>query len=135
MAIGEALTNLAASNITELKRVVLSANWMAPAGHPGEDAGLYDAVQAVGMELCPALDICVPVGKDSMSMKSVWDDNGDNKSVTAPLSLIITAFAPVKDIRKTLTPQIKTNKGDTCLLFIDLAQGQQQPCEAVHDAP
>ena len=132
MAIGEALTNLAASHITELKRVVLSANWMAPAGHPGEDAGLYEAVQAVGLELCPALDICVPVGKDSMSMKSVWDDTdtnngkGENKSVTAPLSLIITAFAPVKDIRHTLTPQIKTNKGDTRLLFIDLAQGQQR---------
>ena len=128
MAIGEALTNLAASNITELKRVVLSANWMAPAGHPGEDAGLYAAVQTVGMELCPALDICIPVGKDSMSMKSVWDDSETNekKSVTAPLSLIITAFAPVKDIRKTLTPQIKTNKGDTRLLFIDLAQGQQR---------
>lgn len=132
MAIGEALTNLAASHITELKRVVLSANWMAPAGHPGEDAGLYDAVQAVGMELCPALDICVPVGKDSMSMKSVWDDTDKNtgenksKSVTAPLSVIITAFAPVKDIRHTLTPQIKTNKGDTRLVFIDLAQGQQR---------
>ena len=126
MAIGEALTNLAASQITELKRVVLSANWMAPAGHPGEDAGLYEAVQAVGMELCPALDICIPVGKDSMSMKSVWDDKGESKSVTAPLSLIITAFAPVKDIRKTLTPQLKTDKGDTRLLFIDLAQGQQR---------
>ena len=126
MAIGEALTNLAASNITELKRVVLSANWMAPAGHPGEDAGLYEAVQAVGMELCPALDICIPVGKDSMSMKSVWDDKGESKAVTAPLSLIITAFAPVKDIRNTLTPQLKTDKGDTRLLFIDLAQGQQR---------
>ena len=126
MAIGEALTNLAASHITELKRVVLSANWMAPAGHPGEDAGLYEAVQAVGLEICPALDICVPVGKDSMSMKSVWDDKEQSKSVTAPLSLIITAFAPVKDIRHTLTPQIKTNKGDTRLLFIDLAQGQQR---------
>ncbi len=126
MAIGEALTNLAASNITELKRVVLSANWMAPAGHPGEDAGLYEAVQAVGMELCPALDICVPVGKDSMSMKSVWDEQGENKSVTAPLSLIITAFAPVKDIRNTLTPQLKVNLADTRILFIDLAQGQQR---------
>ncbi len=126
MAIGEALTNLAASQITELKRVVLSANWMAPAGHPGEDAGLYEAVQAVGMELCPALDICVPVGKDSMSMKSVWDDGAESKSVTAPLSLIITAFAPVKDIRNTLTPQLRTDKGDTRLLFIDLAQGQQR---------
>jgi len=128
MAIGEALTNLAASNISELKRVVLSANWMAPAGHPGEDAGLYEAVQAVGVELCPALDICIPVGKDSMSMKSVWDDstNGENKSVTAPLSLIITAFAPVKDIRHTLTPQLQKNVGDTRLLFIDLAQGQQR---------
>ncbi len=126
MAIGEALTNLAASQITELKRVVLSANWMAPAGHPGEDAGLYEAVQAVGMELCPALDICVPVGKDSMSMKSVWDEGDKNKSVTAPLSLIITAFAPVKDIRNTLTPQLKTDAGDTRILFVDLAQGQQR---------
>ncbi len=126
MAIGEALTNLAASQITELKRVVLSANWMAPAGHPGEDAGLYEAVQAVGMELCPALDICVPVGKDSMSMKSVWDEGAQSKSVTAPLSLIITAFAPVKDIRKTLTPQLRTDKGDTRILFVDLAQGQQR---------
>ncbi|MBN4080506.1 phosphoribosylformylglycinamidine synthase, partial [Beggiatoa alba] len=126
MAIGEALTNLAASHITGLKRVVLSANWMAPAGHPGEDVGLYKAVQAVGLELCPALDICVPVGKDSMSMKSVWDEHGENKSVTAPLSLIITAFAPVKDIRHTLTPQLRTDKGDSRLLFIDLAQGQQR---------
>ena len=126
MAIGEALTNLAASHITALKRVVLSANWMAPAGHPGEDAGLYEAVQAVGMELCPALDVCIPVGKDSMSMKSVWDDNGKNKSVTAPLSLIITAFAPVADIRHTLTPQLQTDIADTKILFIDLAQGQQR---------
>jgi len=126
MAIGEALTNLAASHITELKRVVLSANWMAPAGHPGEDAGLYEAVQAVGMELCPALDICIPVGKDSMSMKSVWDDNGKSKAVTAPLSLIISAFAPVEDIRHTLTPQLQTSIADTKILFIDLAQGQQR---------
>ena len=120
MAVGEALTNLAAARVTDLSRVVLSANWMAPAGHPGEDAGLYEAVKAVGMELCPELEICIPVGKDSMSMKTVWDENGVDKSVTAPLSLIISAFGPVADIRKTLTPELKTDKGDSDLILIDL---------------
>ena len=123
MAVGEALTNLAAARVTELGRVVLSANWMAPAGHPGEDAGLYAAVEAVGEELCPALGICIPVGKDSMSMKTVWNENGENKSVTAPMSLIISAFAPVTDIRKTLTPELKTDQGETDLILIDLGKG------------
>ena len=123
MAVAEALTNLAAARVTELGRVVLSANWMAPAGHPGEDAGLYEAVKAVGEELCPELGICIPVGKDSMSMKTVWSENGEDKSVTSPLSLIISAFAPVADIRKTLTPELKTDLGETDLILIDLGKG------------
>ncbi len=123
MAVGEALTNLAAARVTELGRVVLSANWMAPAGHPGEDAGLYEAVKAVGEELCPELGICIPVGKDSMSMKTVWNENGEDKSVTAPLSLIISAFGPVSDIRKTLTPELKDDQGETDLILIDLGKG------------
>ncbi len=123
MAVGEALTNLAAADVTELGRVVLSANWMAAAGHPGEDAGLYDAVKAVGEELCPALGICIPVGKDSMSMKTVWEEDGEQKSVTAPLSLIVSAFAPVADIRRTLTPQLRTDRGDSDLILIDLGKG------------
>jgi phosphoribosylformylglycinamidine synthase len=126
MAVGEALTNLAAARVTELGRVVLSANWMAPAGHPGEDAGLYEAVKAVGMELCPQLGIAIPVGKDSMSMKTVWSENGEQKSVTAPLSLIISAFAPVSDIRKTLTPQLRTDQGDSDLILIDLGKGKNR---------
>ena len=125
MAIGEALTNLAAANIEDLSRVVLSANWMSPAGHDGEDAGLYAAVKAVGMEVCPELGICVPVGKDSMSMKTVWQQGKETKSVTAPLSLIISAFAPVQDIRRTRTPLLTLND-DTQLLFIDMASGQQR---------
>ncbi|MFC1750092.1 phosphoribosylformylglycinamidine synthase [Pseudomonadota bacterium] len=123
MAVGEALTNLAAARVSELGRVVLSANWMAPAGHPGEDAGLYEAVKAVGEELCPALGICIPVGKDSMSMKTVWNEKGEDKSVTAPLSLVVSAFAPVTDIRKTLTPELKIDQGETDLILIDLGKG------------
>ena len=126
LAVGEALTNLAASHITKLSDTVLSANWMAPAGHPGEDAGLYDAVKTVGLELCPALGIAIPVGKDSMSMKTVWQEDQQEKSVTAPLSLIITAFAPVDDVRLTLTPQLVTDQGDTDLLLIDLGKGQNR---------
>jgi phosphoribosylformylglycinamidine synthase len=102
MAVGEALTNLAAARINKLEDVVLSANWMAPAGHRGEDAGLFEAVKAVGMELCPALGIAIPVGKDSMSMKTVWQEGNEQKSVTAPLSLIISAFANSAIIRWTL---------------------------------
>ncbi len=115
LAVAEAVTNIAAADIGELKRVKLSANWMAPNGHPGEDAGLYEAVKTVGMDICPELGITVPVGKDSMSMKTTWQENGQNKTVTAPMSLIISAFARVEDIRKTLTPQLRTDKGETTL--------------------
>jgi phosphoribosylformylglycinamidine synthase len=126
LAVAEAITNIAASNIKSISDIVLSANWMAPAGHPGEDSGLYDAVKTVGMELCPDLKITIPVGKDSMSMKTVWQDNDESKSVTAPLSLIITAFSRVTDVRKTLTPQLRTDKGDSSLILIDLGNGQNR---------
>jgi phosphoribosylformylglycinamidine synthase len=123
MAIGEAITNIAASYIGDLGELKLSANWMAPAGHPGEDAALYDTVKTVGMELCPQLGISIPVGKDSMSMKTVWDEEGRKKTVTAPISLVVTAFAPTPDARKTLTPQLRTDLGDTRLIFIELGAG------------
>jgi phosphoribosylformylglycinamidine synthase len=126
MAVGEALTNLAAADIGDFKRINMSANWMSAAGHPGEDAGLYEAVKAVGEELCPALDITIPVGKDSMSMKTTWQDEQGDKSVTSPLSLVITAFGAVQDIRKTLTPELKTDAGATELLLVDLGQGQNR---------
>jgi len=126
MAIGEALTNIAAAQINQLSDIVFSANWMAPAGHSGEDAGLFDAVKTVGMEICPQLGITIPVGKDSMSMKSVWNDKGEDKSVTAPLSLIVSAFARVQDVRTTLTPQIKMDQGETELVLIDLGRGRNR---------
>ncbi|MBC3767266.1 phosphoribosylformylglycinamidine synthase [Neptunicella marina] len=122
MAVAEAITNIAAADIGDMKHIKLSANWMAAAGHPGEDAGLYAAVKAVGEELCPALGLTIPVGKDSMSMKTQWDD----KAVTAPLSLVITAFGRVQDVRKTATPQLRTDKGETRLLLIDLGQGKNR---------
>ncbi|MDX3774377.1 phosphoribosylformylglycinamidine synthase [Chromatiaceae bacterium AAb-1] len=123
MAVAEAITNIAATDIGELKRIKLSANWMSAAGHPGEDAGLYQAVKAIGEELCPALEVTIPVGKDSMSMKTRWQQDGQDKAVTAPMSLIITAFARVEDIRKTVTPQLRTDKGSSSLVLIDLGQG------------
>ncbi|MDH4584774.1 phosphoribosylformylglycinamidine synthase [Pseudomonas sp. BN415] len=126
MAVGETITNLAASKIEKLGDIKLSANWMAAAGHPGEDARLYDTVKAVGMELCPALGITIPVGKDSMSMKTRWQDEGADKSVTSPLSLIVTGFAPVTDVRKTLTPQLRLDKGETDLILVDLGRGQNR---------
>lgn len=126
MAVGEAITNIAAARINKISDMVLSANWMAPAGHPGEDAGLYDAVKAVGEELCPKLGIAIPVGKDSMSMKTVWDEEGETRSVTAPLSLIISAFAPVEDVRHSLTPELRTDQGDSDLILIDLGKGQNR---------
>ena len=143
MAIAESLTNIMASSIAKLSDIKLSANWMAPAGHPGEDAILYDTVKTVGMEICPQLDLTIPVGKDSMSMKTVWQDEGESKSVTAPLSLIITAFAPVTDVRKTLTPQIRTDIEDTGFLLIDLGNGKNrlggsalaQTCKQVGNVP
>ncbi|MBU8895082.1 phosphoribosylformylglycinamidine synthase [Corallococcus sp. M34] len=126
MAVGEALTNIAAARIEALSDVKLSANWMAAAGSPGEDAGLYAAVHAVGMELCPALGLAIPVGKDSMSMRTQWEEKGARKSVTSPVSLIISAFAPVLDVRQSLTPQLVDVDTDTRLLFIDVAGGQQR---------
>ncbi|NNG12808.1 MAG: phosphoribosylformylglycinamidine synthase, partial [Halobacteria archaeon] len=123
MAVGEAITNIAASHIGDLGKVCLSANWMAAAGHPGEDALLYDTVKAVGQNLCPALGIAIPVGKDSLSMKSVWIEAGQQRAVTSPLSLIISAFAPVLDVRRTLTPQLRTDEGDTDLVLVDLGKG------------
>ncbi|MFT3742349.1 MAG: phosphoribosylformylglycinamidine synthase [Gammaproteobacteria bacterium] len=122
MAVGEAITNIAAAYIGKISDIKLSANWMAAAGYPGEDAGLYQAVQAVGLELCPALGIAIPVGKDSLSMRTVWQENGEERSVTAPLSLVVSAFAPVRDIRKTLTPQLKNSKS-TQLILLDLGAG------------
>ena len=126
MAIGESITNIAAAAIDDMTELKLSANWMAPAGHPGEDAALYDTVKAVGMELCPQLGISIPVGKDSMSMKTVWEENGEKKAVTAPISLVITAFAPTPDARKTLTPQLRTDLGATKLVLIDLGAGKNR---------
>jgi len=126
MAIGESITNLVAAPISNISELKLSANWMAPAGHPGEDAALYDTVKTVGMELCPQLGISIPVGKDSMSMKTVWDEQGEKKAVTAPISLVVSAFAPVIDARKTLTPQLRTDLGDTQLIIIDLGQGRNR---------
>lgn len=125
MAVGEALTNIAAARIAKIGDIKLSANWMAAAGHHGEDAALFDTVHAVGMELCPALGIGIPVGKDSMSMKSTWTDGDENKSVTSPLSLIVTAFAPCTDTRDTLTPQLAED-ADSTLLLIDLGNGQNR---------
>ncbi len=125
MAVAESVTNIAASYIDDIGKIKLSANWMAACGADGEDAGLYEAVHAIGMELCPELGIAIPVGKDSMSMQTAWQDGGQAKRVVAPLSLIITAFAPVTDIRKSLTPQLKTDI-DSQLLLIDLGAGKNR---------
>ena len=125
MAIGEALTNLAAARIDSVRDIKLSANWMAAAGVAGEDAALFDTVKAVGLELCPALGIAIPVGKDSLSMKTVWHDESGEKTMTSPLSLIITAFAPVLDVCKTLTPQLQTIE-NSVLLLIDLGAGKNR---------
>lgn len=116
MAVGEAITNIAAADVQKLEDIKLSANWMAAAGQPGQDEALFDSVKAVGEEFCPALGLTIPVGKDSMSMRTAWDD----KSVTAPVSLIITGFTPVKDVTKTLTPQLNLT-GETRLIFVNLS--------------
>lgn len=133
LAVAESLTNIAGTDIGDLNRIKLSANWMSPAGHPGEDAGLYEAVKAIGEELCPALGLTIPVGKDSMSMKTTWqeagengEDSGEQKSVTSPMSLIITAFGVVEDIRKTVTPELRIDQGDTRIIAIDLSKGKQR---------
>jgi phosphoribosylformylglycinamidine synthase len=123
MAVGEAITNLLAAPI-ELERVKLSCNWMAACGEPGEDAALYDTVKTVGMDLCPALGISVPVGKDSLSMRTRWSEGGEARQVTAPVSLIVSAFATLDDVRPTLTPQLQP--GDTTLILIDLGAGRNR---------
>ena len=126
MAIGEAITNIAACNIKQISDIKLSANWMSSSGQPGEDEKLYRTVEAVGMNFCPELGITIPVGKDSMSMRTSWKERGENRAVTSPLSLIITAFSPVRDVRKTLTPQLKNDLGDTILLYIDLGENKNR---------
>ena len=126
MAVGEAITNIAAADITKISDIKLSANWMAAAGVAGEDAKLYATVKAVGMELCPALGISIPVGKDSLSMKTSWLDGAVKKQVVAPVSLIISAFAPVQDAGKTLTPELVTAVADTELILIDLGAGKNR---------
>ena len=127
MAVAEAITNLLAAPI-ELSRVKLSANWMAACGEPGEDAALFDTVQAVGLELCPALGVGIPVGKDSLSMRTRWQGDSGARQVTAPVSLIVTAFASIADVRGTLTPQLQSlqDGGDTTLVLINLGQGRKR---------
>ena len=125
MAVAEAITNLLAAPI-ELSRVKLSANWMAACGEPGEDAALYETVKAVGMELCPALGVSIPVGKDSLSMRTQWTDGDAQHKVTSPVSLIVTAFATLADVRRTLTPQLSTEVDDTTLVLIDLGHGRHR---------
>ena len=126
LAVGEAITNLLSVGIDALSDVKLSANWMAPAGHPGEDARLHDAVRTVGLEICPALGIAIPVGKDSMSMRTVWREDGEEKSVTAPLSLIVSAFSRVADVRRALTPQLQTDGDGSELFLVDLGHGRNR---------
>jgi phosphoribosylformylglycinamidine synthase len=110
------------AKIDQISDIKLSANWMAAAGQPGEDQALFEGVKAIGMEMCPALGIAIPVGKDSLSMRTTWNDEGEDKSVTSPMSGVITAFAPVTDVRKTLTPELKNI--DSVLVRIDLSKGQ-----------
>jgi phosphoribosylformylglycinamidine synthase len=126
LAVGEAITNLAAAAIPSLGEIRLSANWMAAVNHPGEDAALFDAVQAIGMELCPQLDISIPVGKDSLSMQTVWQDGNMPQRTVSPVSLVITGFARVSDVRRTLTPQIKLDRGNSMLWLIDLGAGRDR---------
>jgi phosphoribosylformylglycinamidine synthase len=126
MAVGEAITNIAAAAIDKISDIKLSANWMAACGQPGQDAALFDTVKAIGMELCPALGVSIPVGKDSLSMRTTWKDDGGAKSVTSPVSLIVSSFAPVQDVRRTLTPQLRTDLGDTVLIAIDLGRGKNR---------
>ncbi len=126
IAVGEAITNIAAASLPSLGHVRLSANWMAACGEQGEDATLYDTVKAIGEELCPALGIAIPVGKDSLSMRTTWEQDGQRRSVVAPLSLIVSAFAPVEDVRATLTPCLRTDLGPTRLVLIDLGNGRNR---------
>ena len=122
LAVAESITNIMCANIEQISDIKLSANWMAAAGQKGEDQALFEGVKAIGMEMCPALGIAIPVGKDSLSMRTTWNDDGEDKSVTSPMSGVITAFAPVLDVRKTLTPELKNE--DSVLVRIDLSKGQ-----------
>ena len=131
MAVGETLTNMAAAAIADITDIKLSANWMAACGQPGQDAALFATVKAVGMELCPALGLSIPVGKDSLSMRTTWKDQDEARSVTSPISLIVSGFAPVTDIRSCLTPQVagggdEFKPGDTVLILIDLGRGKNR---------
>jgi phosphoribosylformylglycinamidine synthase len=126
MAVAEAVTNIAAADVARIEDIRLSANWMAACGEPGEDADLYDTVRAIGEELCPALGIAIPVGKDSLSMKTAWREQGEDRKVVAPVSLIVSAFAPVVDVRRTLTPELRTDCGPTGLVLIDLGGGRDR---------
>jgi len=125
MAVAEALTNLAAADVARLEDIKLSANWMAACGVDGQDAALYDTVSAVS-ELCQATGLSIPVGKDSLSMKTSWNQDGENRQVVAPVSLIVTAFAPVGDARASLTPQLRSEVGDSVLIVIDLGRGRHR---------
>ena len=130
MAIGEALTNLAAADVGELSKVKLSANWMAPCGVPGEDARLFDTVEAVS-ELCKAIGVSIPVGKDSLSMRTAWEEGGEKKQVVSPLSLVVTSFAAVDDVRKTKPrnwPSIRRNRNPA-------ARPRQEPSRRLGAGP
>ncbi|MFV5467371.1 phosphoribosylformylglycinamidine synthase [Acinetobacter towneri] len=122
LAVAESISNIMSAKIDQISDIKLSANWMAAAGQKGEDQALFEGVKAIGMEMCPALGIAIPVGKDSLSMRTTWNDEGIDKSVTSPMSGVITAFAPVTDVRKTLTPELKNT--DSVLVRIDLSKGQ-----------
>ncbi len=126
MAIAEAVTNIASAAIGDISDIRLSANWMAAAGEPGQDGSLYDTVRTVGMELCPELGIAIPVGKDSLSMKTVWQDGGVERRMLAPVSLIVSAFAPVLDVNRSLTPQIDLSRDESRLLLVDLGNGRNR---------
>jgi phosphoribosylformylglycinamidine synthase len=126
MAVAEAITNIMAAPVADISDIKLSANWMAACGQPGQDAALFDTVRAIGMELCPALGISIPVGKDSLSMRTTWQDGDEAKAIMSPVSLIVTAFAPVADVRRSLTPQLQTDKGETALILIDLGRGKNR---------
>ncbi|MCP0912346.1 MULTISPECIES: phosphoribosylformylglycinamidine synthase [Acinetobacter] len=122
LSVAESISNIMSAKIEKISDIKLSANWMAAAGQPGEDQALFEGVKAIGMEMCPALGIAIPVGKDSLSMRTTWNDEGEDKSVTSPMSGVITAFAPVTDVRKTLTPELKNE--ESVLVRIDLSKGQ-----------
>lgn len=122
MAVAESITNIAAAAIADIRDIKLSANWMCAAGYGADDAALYETVRTVGMDFCPALGLTIPVGKDSMSMRTTWQDDGEDKAVTAPVSLIVSAFAPVSDVRLSVTPQLQTDQEAT-LFLVDLGRG------------